>query len=67
MMLAMKDGKYVAQTDFIIWILGCRLKLQGMAIMKFNMKKSLSKYESASPPQLEAVLKQSFIDFKISN
>jgi len=57
MMLAMKDGKFVAEADFIIWIMGCRLKLHGLAIMKFNMKKSLSKYESASPSELQAVLK----------
>jgi hypothetical protein len=50
--------------DFIIFVRGCEIKMQGLALARFNALEKLSKHISAGPGN-KTELKQSFLRLKV--
>lgn len=59
-------GNKMSEEDFVVWIMGCRIGLEELAITKFNLSKSLKELKSAGPSAAISNVKKSSIDINVN-
>lgn len=60
-------GNKMSEEDFVVWIMGCRIGLEELAITKFNLSKSLKELKSAAGPSAAiSNVKKSSIDINVN-